>query len=374
MPTFQPKKWLTTIMVGNTPDQHPTSKEEWDTLVETATANRVISLCYHQIANTPIWEQCPDWFCEALKRYTHQIAANEMAQSHELEQVLAQFAKKEIFPLLMKGAPLSYSLYPQPYLRERCDTDILFRSRDQAHIARDLLTNRGYQQPNAVSGNLVSNEFICYRTTGMGITHNLDMHWHLNNDYFFANAFGFEELAQNAISVPNLGKNARSLGPVHALLLACMHRIAHLKTGEGNLLFWLYDIHLFSEQFSEEQWEYFEKLTIERNLENSCLDSLKATRKAFDTKIPENILQALKIHTEKGGYAPQNASYIWQTQLMNYQSLPGWREKIQLLREHLFPAPDYMVEKYQIKHASMLPAFYALRITQGIPKLFRSLK
>jgi len=370
---YQPEQWLATVIVGKTPTQFPASKPEWSTLLETAASNNVIPLCHHQMTNTPVRARCPDWFYEALKKHTLQVAASEMAQSHELEQVLTEFAQAGIFPLLMKGAPLAYSLYPQPYLRERCDTDILFRSRNQANEAMKLLENRGYQQPNAVSGDFISNEFACYRTTGMGVLHSLDMHWQLNNDHFFANAFSFEELAKKVIPIPSLGENARSLGPVHALLLACMHRVAHLKNGEGNRLFWLYDIHLFAGQFNENQWALFEELTCEKKLEHVCLDSIITTQNAFETKIPGNVLQTLQARSKKGGYAPQNANQIWQVQLMNFQSLPGWRSKIQLLREHLFPPPNYILEKYQIKHRVLLPVYYALRITQGIPKLFRNL-
>ena len=371
---FQPKEWLTTIIVGKKPTQYPSSEEEWDTLLKTAAINGVIALCHHQMTKTAVIEQCPDWFCDELKKHTQRLAVSEMAQSHELKQVLAEFAQADIFPLLMKGAPLSYNLYPKPYLRERCDTDMLFRDRDQANVARDLLEKRGYQQPNAVSGEFVSHQFACYRTTGMGVIHSLDMHWHLNNDHFFASAFSYEEFVQHAIPIPSLGVSARTLEPVHALLLACMHRVGHLKGGTGNRLLWLYDIHLLAGQFSEKQWMVFEELTLERNLESVCLDSIETTRKAFKTKIPENILQTLRRKSRQGGYAPQNANQIWQAQLMNLRSLPGWRARIKLLREQFFPPSNYMLKKYQIKYPVLLPAYYVLRIIQGIPKLFRNLK
>jgi len=289
---FQPKEWLTTIIVGKKPTQYPSSKKEWDTLLKTAAINGVIALCHHQMTKTAVKEQCPNWFCDELKKHTQQLAVSEMAQSHELKQVLAEFAQADIFPLLMKGAPL----------------------------------------------------------------------------------FSYEEFVQHAIPIPSLGVNARTLEPVHALLLACMHRVGHLKGGTGNRLLWLYDIHLLAGQFSEKQWMVFEELTLERNLESVCLDSIETTRKAFKTKIPENILQTLRSKSRKGGYAPQNANQIWQAQLMNLRSLPGWRARIKLLREQFFPPSKYMLEKYQIKYPVLLPAYYVLRIIQGIPKLFRNLK
>ncbi len=291
-------------MVGKAPTQFPASEQDWRALLEIAVQNGVVTLCHHQMTDITIKEQCPDWFCADLKKYTHQLAVSELIQSHELEQVLTEFAQAEIFPILMKGAPLSYTLYPKPYLRERCDTDMLFSDRKQANAARDLLLKRGYQQPNAVSGDFVSHQFACYRTTGTGIVHSLDMHWHLNNDHFFASAFSFDEFVQQTIPIPGLGENARTLEPVHALLLACMHRVGHLKDGTGERLVWLYDIHLLAGQFSEKQWKVFEELTLDRKLESVCLDSMEASRKAFKTRIPENILHVLRAGSNKSSYAP----------------------------------------------------------------------
>ncbi len=79
----------------------------------------------------------------------------------ELREVLAALAGAGLPVLLLKGAALAYTLYPEPHLRERCDTDLLLPSRDEAERAWRVLQTLGYQRPNAVSGDLIVHELGC---------------------------------------------------------------------------------------------------------------------------------------------------------------------------------------------------------------------
>jgi len=49
-----------------------------------------------------------------------------MARVVELREVLAALAGAGLPVLLLKGAALAYTLYPEPHLRDRSDTDLLF--------------------------------------------------------------------------------------------------------------------------------------------------------------------------------------------------------------------------------------------------------
>ena len=180
-PIFNPKTWLATIVLGRTPEQNPASEDEWKALQQEALQNGVTALCHHQLATMTAPPQCPDWFRQALKKHTLLIAAAEMAQSHELAQILSKWAAADIHPLLLKGTPLAYTLYSHPYLRERCDTDVLFADREQAQQAHTLLQDVGFQQSNTISGDYVSHQFSSYRIGKGRVTQSLDMHWRLNN-------------------------------------------------------------------------------------------------------------------------------------------------------------------------------------------------
>ena len=57
-----------------------------------------------------------------------------------------------------------------------------------------------------------------------------------------SNIFSFQELEARAQAVPALGSHARAFGPMDALMMACVHRVAHHHDDEH--LVWIYDIHL----------------------------------------------------------------------------------------------------------------------------------
>ena len=86
---------------------------------------------------------------------TGRVVSIDMLRESELIAVLAAFAGAGIGTLLLKGAALAHSHYPEPALRTRCDADVLIRPADH-DAAMHLLEGLGYRRPNAVSGTLVS--------------------------------------------------------------------------------------------------------------------------------------------------------------------------------------------------------------------------
>ena len=62
-----------------------------------------------------------------------------------LEEILEQFDRQQLTPMLLKGAALSFTLYPEPALRPMRDIDILFR-REEAGQAQEMLRAAGFMQ------------------------------------------------------------------------------------------------------------------------------------------------------------------------------------------------------------------------------------
>jgi hypothetical protein len=368
---FNTRIWLTTVMLGRMPEQSPASEEEWEALQEAALHNGVTALCHHQLATMTAPPQCPDWFRQALKKHTLSIAAAEMSQSHELKQILSKWAAKGILPLLLKGTPLAYTLYSHPYLRERCDTDVLFADREQAQHAHTLLQDVGFQQSNTISGDYVSHQFSSYRIGKGRVTQALDMHWRLNNTWAFANAFSYMELESQAVPVPRLGPHARCLSAPHGLMLACMHRVGNITSGQANRLNWLFDMHLMNEVMEEQDWKVFEQLTLEKGLGEVCKDSLGAVHDVFGTVFPPSINAALLASENNISYRPQTAQHSWEIAWMSFRSIQGPSEKLRWLREHLFPPAQYMLGKYETNNRMLLPILYVRRAFGGLPKFLR---
>ena len=207
-PTDFVKGWLAALMRGEEPGSAPAES----VLLDTARAEGVLALCHERLRQSAAWEQYPATLRAALTQHAYQEVAVEMVRAAELREVLEALARQGLSVLLLKGAALAYTLYPEPHLRSRCDADLLLPSRDEAERAWRLLQTLGYQRPNAISGDLISYELGCYKTGPGGLTHALDVHWRLSNNALFAERFTFAELAAAAVPVPALGPQARRSG------------------------------------------------------------------------------------------------------------------------------------------------------------------
>lgn len=222
-----------------------------------------------------------------------------------------------------------------------------------------------------MSGEFISQEFACYRTDDLKISHTLDIHWKLNNSPVFADKLKFPELAAEAQPVPALSPYARALGPIHALLLAGMHRCAHAYEGQSNRLIWLYDIHLLACRFTPADWASYTDTANRLGLSSICLDGLLITQRRFSTAIPEHIVDNLRTAAASAWLTPallaSNAGNLYA----GFRALPNWRSRMSLLREYLFPDARYMLEKYQTAQRWRLPLLYLHRICTRILKLIR---
>lgn len=202
----------------------------------------------------------------------------------------------------------------------------------------------------------------------------MDVHWKINNSEVLSRLFSYQELRAEAVSLPALAPDALAASPVHALLLACMHRGAHRHnpyyvSGEpetgGNLLIWLYDLHLLAESFGEREWRSFIARADAKGLRGICADGLAAAHRCFATNVPEYAFVAL----ERDGVREPASDYLGASparQLwMDYRALPGLGRKARYLRELVFPPAEFMRSKFAGEGGQWLPWLYMRRAVAG---------
>lgn len=369
MPTLSPpldpvKLWLARLLRGAEPGALP----DESALLKVARAEGVLALCQYHWRRSPAWAQVPAALQAALTRCVHQEVAVELARTVALRAVLAALAQAGLPVLLIKGAALAHTIYPQPYLRSRCDTDLLVPSREEAERVGRVLQTIGYQQPLSMymSCDLVSYELGCYKTSPGGWTQALDVHWRLANNALFAERLTFPELAAAAVPLPALGPHAQGLGLAHALLLACIHRMANMQVGNANRLIWLYDIHRLAQGLTDQQWQQIVILAEERALCGPCCDGLDSARQWFATTLPDAILNRLRAGADREGFDPRPFQSLWRFNWLTFRTLPSNTMRLRWLSQYLFPSASYMRSKYGFNSSLWLPWFHAVRIVRGI--------
>ena len=331
-------------------------------------------LLYVQLRPSPAWGGWPSDLRQALKDGAASQTAVDMIQGQEIVRVLTALARSGVRPLLMKGLPLAYTHYRSPDLRPRGDADMLIR-RSEREAASGVLAELGYERLNTMRGELVSSQSSWNKLDGYGVTHSVDLHWRVNNCQIFAEAASYDELLNGSVPIQVLG--ARALGPVHALLLACMHRVAHVTASwgvdetrhYGDRLIWLNDIHLLASRMSLPELTGFVRLAVERRLKTICIDGLRHSQRCFGTPLPDQILTALSA----AGSPEPSARYLDPGRLRflvrDIRSLSNVRDRLRLVREHLFPPAEYMRKKYAVSRRGWLSILYLRRAVQGIWRL-----
>jgi hypothetical protein len=306
-------------------------------------------------------------------------AVLELRNQQVLTQVQAALADIGVQPVFLKGTALAYALYPDPMLRTRGDTDIIIPSAERRRV-HDVLTTLGFKLDMGVSGEFISYEASYTFTATDGGTHNIDLHWRINNSALLSRLFSYDELLEDAIRLPKLCPEALGLSPVHALLVACMHRATHRQNPyyadgvayySADRLIWLYDVLLLSKSLSSAQWHNIVRLARDKGLCATCLDGIERARARFHMHCPEFVLAGLAGSGAKEHPAIYlNASKLRQ-QWMDFRALDGFSNQLQYLQELVFPSTAYMRTKYPQAQHAWLPLFYARRALGG---LFKRLK
>src|SRR5207245_6745343 len=137
------------------------------------------------------------------------LVATELLRRQETARVIEALAAHDIVPVLLKGTPLAYTVYEEPSLRPRSDTDLLIR-REDTDTARRAMAELGHTATNFSDGELLFRQFELRRTDAYGVLHAFDFHWRLSTEALFADLLSYDELLREAIPVPRLGDGARA--------------------------------------------------------------------------------------------------------------------------------------------------------------------
>ncbi len=344
--------------------------------LEESAYHGVQPLLHGRLGSTP-W---PSEVRGPLRKAARSFAIWELSHRQVVQDALAALAEIGAEPILIKGTALAHGLYPKPELRVRADTDLIV----PPHARKDaeaVLAAAGFSRAMGVSGDVIAYQASYRRQTAQAGIHSLDLHWRINNSELLSGLFSHEELGRHSVPLPTLGPHARTVSPVHALLLACMHRGAHKQIPYrvegvtrcgGDRLIWLYDIHLLSESLAPEEWGAFLQGTKDKGLAATCLEGIARATDCFDTKVPAFVLNALR---SAGAEAPP-ARYMdgsrMLRQWMDFRAIGTPARQLQFVRELMFPPEPYMRHKYAATQATWLPWLYLRRTIGGLRKALRA--
>jgi len=341
-----------------------------DAFLERSEYHGVQALLYERMHDEPDW---PPTVLDALHQRAIAGTMWELRHQQVVAEMLAELARVGIEPVLFKGTALAYSLYPGPALRTRGDTDLIVPLHERERVM-DALAGLGFARTLEL-GELMSYQACLTREVVGGGEHTLDLHWKISNSELLSRLFSYEELREAALPLPGLSPHALGAGPVHALLIAGMHRAGHKQAPyfvdgvahySGDRLIWLYDIHLLAQAMSPAQWDEFLRLAGAKGLRAVCLEGIEQTRSRFATPVPQQVLDELG----RPGSLEPAAEYLDARHLrrrwLDLCAHEGLAGKLRFVRELAFPPAAYMRERFPHARPNWLPWLYILRGLGGL--------
>jgi hypothetical protein len=292
-------------------------------------------------------------------------AANEALHLRAIREVLQALDVAGIVPIILKGSALAYQIYPAPELRPRGDTDLFIRQADLAAL-RTLLTRLGYAERVTSGDEHGLRQALFLATDSHECEHAFDVHWSIANPSAFADAIEFEEAASDATTIASIHPRALGLDRTRALLLACLHRVAHHHGSQR--LIWLVDIHLLAGTLNSTEWDTLWKIAVERGVSSVVAGSLEAATQSCGTQwvrpaeLPDDEPASLYLRRDV------RRGRILASELLG---LPGWRERCGRLADLAFPPFAYMQQAFGVRHRILLPFFYGVRGVRGALRLLR---
>ncbi len=300
------------------------------------------------------------------------LAAGLLAWEDEsTRDLLDSLGAAGITALVLKGAGLAHTVYAEPHLRPRADVDLLIAPDALAGTER-VLAALGWTRPPEPERTLSAAQRHYTRQAHGAVRYHADVHWKIANPRAFADLLTFDELLARAVSISALGEFGHTPSLVDALLLACIHRVAHHDDAID--LLWLWDIRLLAARLTPDDAAHLRARATATGTAVVCARGLSLAGELFSAPAATRLAGGME-STQGGASGEPSAAFLGGPSAVavlghDLRAL-GWRDRLRLVAEHLFPRAIYMRGRYPGWPEALLPLAYIDRIVRGAPKWFR---
>ena len=254
--------------------------------------------------------------------------------------------------VLMKGTALAYSIYAEPSLRRRGDSDLLIRPHDLDR-AREVLKACGWRRNVDPHGLVFQEGWV--RDTGHFL-HEVDLHWEASDRPVLQRVLPSEDMFVMKRSLPRLCSSAHRADHALTIIHETINQKWHVTHGywaeEGRVrgsrrLIWSVDFALLAQALDEEGWNRLVELCRQRGVGPLIAEALDGAAADLEVSLPERHLSALHseaLAPEIGSYfeAKDSLSEFW----FDLRTAGSWRKRLAMINNRGLPPRSHLVEKY----------------------------
>jgi hypothetical protein len=257
-------------------------RPDWQRVVELASIQGVLPLLAAFAQQTPLSDAMPVAVRHALDTRATAVTLKTRVVTNSLLDLLKQFRRHGIEPLVLKGPALASLLYPDPALRPCNDLDLLCPAH-QLSLASSVLRAQGYlhRPPDATAQDDFHVRFRSASTRTV-----VELHADLLQLGLPTRCLA--SLWEHTQPVNVQGVPALTLAPEHQLLHLCVHLHTH---GYGRLI-WFKDLDLLLRRYGPTMnWPIVSALARDEGVTTSIRHALALLTALLDTPIPEGALR-----------------------------------------------------------------------------------
>lgn len=377
--TFQ---WLIALSAADLSRPLPGCDVDWEKLLAALSRHRVTSLAYYTLTHTHRLDQFPPGFRDALSN-THYVRSLQLVEKYDqLRQVVDHLHSRDIDFLVLKGPVVAHTLYPDPYLRDFSDLDLLVREGDSRAID-SALHDFGYEIFSYYTESLprlipavVNDHHTPYTPTGSGLP--VEVHW---DDVLFDGLVprGLDDMWRRAVTVPIGGTSqVKALSFEDHLLHLCAHAHHH----RFDLLYRVTDLLLYQRDHqSTLDWEAFLQAVRLEEAQVPVYYSFLLVAQLYGVSPPLPVMAELKpgrfrrywaerympwdevlsfSSTDLLRFSFKSTPWVRST-LMNLLVMGRRKEKLHYLWRLLFPTAAWLKQRYHLPPGRSVLPYYVLR-------------
>lgn len=314
---------------------------------EEALSEQVAPLLYYASPRTAV---------QSFRTAYYQTAARNLALLDALGEATARLRARGIRPIVLKGADLATSLYPNVALRPMSDVDLWIEP-DQISAAEETLAELGYRPgcPEMNPGLARAVKHARLYVKGVKDSIAVDLHWSL---------VGHDD-DRRAPELSWFRKRARGMrldATAHLLYLAAHMKLQHYD--ERPSLLWLCDFALLAQRRCV-RWDEL----VERAHAFGWSQALAATAAEVEDRLavslPEPLATLARETTSPAGSGRSDRPWRERKggpqRAWNELSTLDWRGRAALVRGYLVPSPSYIRWRYRPRPVWSWPLCYPLR-------------
>ncbi len=288
--------------------------------------------------------------------------------------LLDALAGQGIKALVTKGTALAYSLYPDPAIRRRGDTDIFLPGADRRQV-RKVLRACGFWEAGDTKA--LQESWQC--ATALGFEPAVDIHWRINASAAVSRVLETGLRFEETIALEGLSSKARAIGPVDNLILTAINRSAHGQFGynsgkdrlfESDRLIWAVDTHLLAGSFGGTDWDALTERCARTGTAAIVGDSLAFAERALGTRVPGMVTEALVRAPANHGLAAYygSSSHLWRLR-QDVAGCTSPAEAVRVLRYVALPSEDFLETRFPDASGWPRAALHLRRWLEGAGKL-----